>query len=120
MIVLRDTVDIDVPPETVADWLGAFCDRYVEWHPDRLSCSYIVDDGVAPGTVIEVEEVLHQKPHRLRMVITAAEPNRRVEYRIGPGLRGSFPGNPSGTGFASPLRCVWARPGPCSGGWQTV
>jgi hypothetical protein len=43
-----------------------------------------------PGAVLEVREILHDKPHRLRMKLTSVDPGRSVRYRIFPGLGGGF------------------------------
>ncbi len=39
---------------------------------------------------MEVHEILHRKPHRLRMAVRQVGPGRRVRYRIAPGLGGEF------------------------------
>jgi hypothetical protein len=43
---------------------------------------------------MEVQEILHGKPRRLRMAVTQAGPGRWIRYRVFPGLGGEFGVNP--------------------------
>ncbi len=90
MIELRDVVTIGVPPEEVWAWLERMPDHILEWHPDHLDARWIRGAKFEPGAVMEVREILHGEPHRLRMALVEAEEGRRVRYRILPGLRGEF------------------------------
>lgn len=90
MIELRDTVTVDAAPEEVWDWLEALPDHVLEWHPDHRGARWVRGGAFVPGAVMEVREILHGKPHRLRMALTGVEPGRRVSYRILPGLNGEF------------------------------
>ena len=90
MIELRDTVTIEVPPEAVWAWLESMPEHYLDWHADHISCRWASGEGLVPGAVMEVEERLHGKPHRLRLVLTVVEPGRWFEYRAGFGIGGRF------------------------------
>lgn len=90
MIELRETVTIDVPPEAVWAWLEAMPEHYLEWHEDHISCRWASGEGLTPGAVMEAEERLHGKPHRLRLALTAVESGRWFEYRAGFGIGGRF------------------------------
>jgi polyketide cyclase/dehydrase/lipid transport protein len=94
VIELRDTVAIDVAPEVVWSWLESMPDHYLEWHPDHLGGRWVSGDAFAPGAVMEVQEILHGKPHRLRMALTQVEPGRWIRYRVFPGLSGEFAVSP--------------------------
>jgi hypothetical protein len=48
--------------------------------------------------VMEVQEILHSKPHRLRMALTKAGPGRWIGYRVLPGLSGGFGVSPVNCG----------------------
>jgi uncharacterized protein YndB with AHSA1/START domain len=90
MIVLRDAVTIHTSPARVWSWLEAMAERYREWHPDHVGARWVSGGALVPDAVLEVEERLHGKRHRLRMTVTEVEPGRRVRYRMGPGVRGGF------------------------------
>ncbi|GAB2737821.1 SRPBCC family protein [Nocardioides pakistanensis] len=70
MIELRDTVEVDVPPDRVWDWLQHLPEHYLEWHPDHLSARWVGGCTMVPGALLEFREVLHGKPHRLRLHLT--------------------------------------------------
>jgi hypothetical protein len=86
----RATVAIDVTPEVVWSWLESMPDHYLEWHPDHLRARWVSGGAFAPGAAMETEEILHGKPHRLRMKVMQVEPGRWIRYRIFPGLSGEF------------------------------
>lgn len=90
MIELRDTVAVEAPPEAVWRWLEHLPDHYLEWHPDHVGARWVRGDAFAPGAVLEVREMLHGRPHRLRMVAKEVRPGRRVRYRVAPGLGGEL------------------------------
>lgn len=90
MIELRDTVAIDVGPHEVWGWLESLPDHYRQWHPDHLSAAWVRGRGFAPGAVMEAEEVLHGKRHRLRLTCVEVEPGRRIRYRLLPGVGGEL------------------------------
>lgn len=98
MIKLRDTVFIDMPPGKVWKWLEAMPEHYLEWHADHISCRWLRGDKLESAAEMEIVERLHGKEHRLRMTLTGVEPGRRVDYRIFPGLKGSFEVETSGSG----------------------
>jgi uncharacterized protein YndB with AHSA1/START domain len=89
VIELRDTVFIDAPPERVWAWLSDLPDHYRDWHPAHVRCRYVHGRTLAPGAVLEVEEELHGRAHRLRLRATEAVPNRMLRYSSR-GLRGEF------------------------------
>lgn len=98
MIELRDTVEVDVPPDRVWDWLQHLPEHYLEWHPDHLSARWVGGCTMVPGALLEFREVLHGKPHRLRLHLTEVERGRSVRYAAFPGMGGTFRVSPSDHG----------------------
>jgi uncharacterized protein YndB with AHSA1/START domain len=90
VIELRDTVAIEADPREVWEWLESMPDHYRQWHPDHRSAAWVRGHGLAPGAVMEVEEVLHGKRHRLRLTCVEVEPGRRIRYRLSPGVGGEL------------------------------
>jgi uncharacterized protein YndB with AHSA1/START domain len=79
---LRDSIDIDVPPERVWHWLTGLADHYREWHPAHVSAEWEHGEPNQIGSVLEVVEDLAGHRERLRFEITAVEPPHRIEYRL--------------------------------------
>lgn len=98
MIELGDTIDIDVPPETIWAWFQQLPEHYQEWHPDHVSCRWLRGDSFEPGARMEAVEFLHGRRHRLRLTMTGNKSLRRVQYRIYPGVRGSLAAELTATG----------------------
>jgi len=90
MIILRDEITIAVPPERIFAWLNHLPENYREWHPDHVAYRYLTDGGLREGAVIYCEEYLHGDLHKFKMRATQVIPNARLDYRIAPGMRGSF------------------------------
>lgn len=95
MIELRDTVEVDVSPDKVWDWLQDLPEHYLAWHPDHLGARWVGGCTMVPGALLEVREVLHGKPHRLRLHLTEVERGRSLRYSAFPGLGGTFRVSPS-------------------------
>lgn len=89
VIQLRDTVFIDAPPEKVWAWLCDLPGHYREWHPSHVRCGYVRGSTLETGAVLEVEEELHGRVHRLRLRTTEVAPGRLLRYSSW-GLRGGF------------------------------
>lgn len=90
MVILRDTVEINAPVKEVYSFFLHFQENYLAWHPDHTFCRYLTDGPLRIGSVIYVEEVLHGRPHRLKMRLTGLELNSRIDYQLFPGAWGSF------------------------------
>lgn len=111
MIELKDSIVIDAPPERIWSWLSDLPRHYREWHPAHLGCRYVRGDHLAVGAVLQTDERLHGKPHRLTLRVTAVIPNHLLRYR-GRGFRGAFELDPTngGTSFTARLAFGWRLP----------
>jgi uncharacterized protein YndB with AHSA1/START domain len=110
VIELRDSVVVHASPERVWEWLETLPGHYQQWHPDHRSARWVTGHDFHPGAVMEVEEVLHGRPHRLTLTCVDVEPGRSVRYRLFPGMGGAFEIEPvdGGTRFTATL-CAGTR-----------
>jgi len=100
MISLRDEILIETSPADIGTWFEALPDHYRAWHPDHVACRFFKGSMWQVGSVLEAEEYLHGKLHRLRFVMTEAAPGSRLAYKI-PGMGwGSFNFRPVGEAVA--------------------
>jgi hypothetical protein len=104
MIELRHTVRIEVPPARVWAWFNELPLHYREWHPAHVACRVVRGQPLQPSSVLQVEEHLHGRLHKLRLQATEVAPEHLMRYR-GPGFRGSFLLEPAdgGTRFTAEL-----------------
>ena len=111
MIRLEESIIIDVPATRVWSWLSDLPRHYREWHPAHLSCRYVRGERLETGSVLQIEEHLHGKPHSLTLCATAVIPNRLLQY-AGRGFRGAFEleSTNGGTSFTASLECGWRIP----------
>jgi uncharacterized protein YndB with AHSA1/START domain len=110
VIELRDTVAIEAGSPEVWEWLESLPDHYRQWHPDHLSAAWVRGRGLRPGAVMEAEEVLHGRRHRLRLTCVEVEPGRRVRYRLFPGVGGEL--SVAAADGGQNLKLVMERRGP--------
>lgn len=106
MIELRDEIEIRASPDRVFDWLEHLPENYLLWHPDHRSCRYLHGERLQVGSVVEIEELLHGRLHRMRFRVTEVQSNVRLRYRIARGLDGGFAVEPHDGGvlFVADLR----------------
>ena len=112
-MLLKDEIDIVCSTRDVFAWLNRFDHYYLLWHPDHITCNYIKGSSLEVGAVLLCQEYLHGKPHKFRMTVVRVDSGSRVDYRIGPGMSGSFKVQPAGDGvrFTAELRLGWYLPG---------
>ena len=90
MIILNDAIGIDFPPELIFHFFLRFKENYLAWHPDHVKCQYLIEGQLRKGSIIYIEEYLHGKLHKFKFKITKLEPNSRIDYKIGAGMKGEF------------------------------
>jgi hypothetical protein len=85
MITLRDTAEIDAPPEQIFEFFLHFRENYLAWHPDHVDCRYLTDGPLGEGSIVYVEEYLHGKLHKLELHVTQIVPYSHIEYTFAGG-----------------------------------
>lgn len=78
---VEHSVDINVAPDVVYDWLLQLDVNYKTWHPDHRSCYWIQGSGFVEGAVLYSEQILHGKLHKQKARVTHVDPNRCIEFK---------------------------------------
>ena len=84
MLEMEDSIEINVPAERVFEWLTSLRDKetYHSWHPDHVDLKWLKGEPFREGSVVNAEEYLHGKLHKLKFVCTKTIPNRLIEYGL--------------------------------------
>ena len=100
---IKHSIDINVAPDVVYNWLLNLDVNYKAWHPDHGKCYCVKGQGFKVDSVLYSEQYLHGKLHKQKTKVTFVEPNRYIEFQF-LGLHsllvpnGKFVIAPSGTG----------------------
>ena len=100
---LRDSIDIEAPPERVWEWIEGLADSYTSWHTAHVSAEWERGAPNEVGSVLRAVEDLGGHREELRFQLTAVQPPRQLDYRLlGPISlllpRGSFAVTPTAAG----------------------
>jgi hypothetical protein len=78
----QDSVEINVPPEAVYDWLMHIVENYRSWHPAHVECMWIKGKSFEIGSVLYTEEYLGDELHKLKFKVTRIKQNKGFEFCI--------------------------------------
>ena len=84
MIILEDSIEVKASPEQIFDWLvQRMMDKepYRAWHPEHVDIRWIKGEPMKEGSVVEIEEYLHDKLHKLIFRVTKVDRPSLIEYR---------------------------------------
>jgi len=79
---VEHSVDINVAPDVVYDWLLQLDVNYKTWHPDHGECYWLEGQKFEKDAVLYSEQYLHGKLHKQKSRVTHIEPNRCIEYQF--------------------------------------
>lgn len=96
-MVLTDTIEINATPGKVFQYITSITDSesYRAWHQkDHVNFRFLKGKPWSVGSVMYAEEYIHGKLHKLKFVITAVVPDKKIEYvPVSWFLRKYFPKN---------------------------
>ncbi len=112
MIIIKDTVSIKATPSDIFHWFEHLDEHYISWHPAHVSCRYLKKQTLEAGAVLYAEEYLHGKLHKFKLYIKDIIPGQGFQYRITPGVQGSFQflENEGGADVYAEVRIGWSLP----------
>lgn len=85
MTTLKYSIEINIAPEKIFNGLirvFSSDENYKAWHKDHVKCEWLKGKPFEIGSVLYVEEYLHGESHKLKIVGTLLEPNRKIEYKL--------------------------------------
>ncbi|MFW9970062.1 MAG: SRPBCC family protein [Candidatus Odinarchaeota archaeon] len=103
MKTLRESIEINVPPEIIWDWFLHIAENYLEWHPSHLKAIWETKIACEVGSILYAEEDLSGDFLKMRSKITELIPNRFYRFKTLGGLKlllagGTFEIEPSENG----------------------
>ncbi|MCC7573822.1 MAG: SRPBCC domain-containing protein [Candidatus Methanofastidiosum sp.] len=84
MIVLKDTIQINAPPEKVFEFfLNMDKERYILWHPqDHVEFHFEKGNRIEEGAIAYFEEYIHGELHKMKIVYKNIIQNRQIEFML--------------------------------------
>ena len=83
MITVKDSIEVQQPPEKVFQWLVQRFEskeNYRAWHPDHVDIRWIKGDFLQEGSIGYAEEYLHGQLHRFKFRVTRVVPDKEIGY----------------------------------------
>lgn len=103
MKTLRESIEINVPPEIVWDWLMHVAENYLEWHPSHIKARWETKTKNERGSILYAEEKIEGAFLKMSSKLTDLIPNRLYRFKTVGGLKlllagGSFEIEPTNNG----------------------
>jgi len=103
MKTLRESIEINVSPEVIWDWLLHIDENYIEWHPSHIKANWETETASEIGSVLYAEEDIKGDFLKMRSKLTELIPNKLYKFKIVGTLKlilagGSFEIEPSENG----------------------
>jgi hypothetical protein len=85
MITIKNSIEIKATQEKIFDGLVKVLssqEYYKKWHKDHVKCQWLKGKPFEKGSMLYIEEYLHGKLHKIKLLSTKLEPYRKVEYKL--------------------------------------
>lgn len=82
-VIIKDSIEIDATPEKAYEFFMNLRDdeSYKAWHPeDHVAFQWIKGNPWEEGSVVNADEYIHGKLHKLKFIVTKLVPNKEIEY----------------------------------------
>jgi hypothetical protein len=103
MKTLRESIELNVSPEVIWDWLLHIAENYLEWHPAHIKANWETETASQIGSILYAEEDISREFLKMQSKLTKLIPNRMYRFKILGTLKfilagGSFEIEPSQNG----------------------
>ncbi|NHJ25819.1 MAG: SRPBCC family protein [Candidatus Lokiarchaeota archaeon] len=103
MKTLKESIEINVSPESIWDWFMHFAENYCEWHPSHIKAYWKKGEPNKIDSILYAEEDIAGELLKMSSKLTTLIPNRLYKFKVVGFLslivpRGSFEIQPSDNG----------------------
>ncbi len=100
---LRESIEINVSPEVIWDWLLNIVENYLEWHPSHIKANWETETVSEVGSIMYAEEDISGEFLKMKSKLTILIPNKLYRFKTVGFLKlilagGSFEMEPSEKG----------------------
>lgn len=100
---LRESIEINVSPEVIWDWLLYIVENYLEWHPSHIKANWETETVSEVGSIMYAEEDISGEFLKMKSKLTILIPNKLYRFKTVGFLKlilagGSFEMEPSEKG----------------------
>ena len=81
MKTLKESIEINVPPEIIWNWLLNFAENYCEWHPSHIKSYWEKGEPNKIGSIIYSEENIKGELLKMRLRLTKVIPNKLFKFK---------------------------------------
>lgn len=81
MKTLRESIEINVPPEIIWDWFLHLAENYLEWHPSHIKANWETEKTSELGSILYAEENINGDFLKMKSKVTKIIPNRLYRFK---------------------------------------
>ncbi|MFW9999723.1 MAG: SRPBCC family protein [Candidatus Hodarchaeota archaeon] len=81
MKTLKESIEINVPPENIWEWLLNFTDNYCEWHPSHIKSYWEEGEPNKIGSILYSEENIKGELLKMRSRVTDLILNKLYKFK---------------------------------------
>ena len=81
MKILRESIEINVSPEVIWDWVLNIAENYLEWHPSHIQANWETETASEVGSILYAEEDINGDFLKMKSKLTELIPNRLYRFK---------------------------------------
>ena len=81
MKTLRESIEINVSPEIIWDWILHIAENYLEWHPSHIKANWETEIASEVGSILYAEEDISGEFLKMSSKLTQLIPNRLYRFK---------------------------------------
>jgi len=81
MKTLKESIEINVPPQIIWEWLLKFAENYCEWHPSHIISYWEKGEPNKVGSILYSEENIKGELLKMRLRVIDLIPNKLIKFK---------------------------------------